>query len=35
LTKWDVVRAKLWDKKLWAFYRYSNSVAIDGFLNKN
>ena len=33
LTKWDTVRAKLWDKALFVFYRYSNSVAIESFLD--
>ena len=33
LTKWDVVRAKLWDKNLSAFYGYSNSLAIENFLD--
>jgi hypothetical protein len=33
LTKWDIIRAKLWDKSLFVFYRYSNSVALESFLN--
>ena len=33
LTKWDTIRAKLWDKALFVFYRYSNSVAIESFLD--
>ena len=32
LTKWDTVRAKLWDKSLSVFYRYSNSTAVESFL---
>ena len=32
LTKWDIVRAKLWDKSLSVFYRYSNSVSLETFL---
>ena len=32
LTRWDTVRAKLWDKKLSVFYRYSNSVSLENFL---
>ena len=35
LVKWDSIRAKLWDKSLSAFYRYSNSVAIDSLLDSN
>ena len=33
LTKWDTVRAKLWDK-LWgpALYNYSNSVDVERFI---
>ena len=30
--KWDNVRAKLWDKKLSVFYRYSNSVPVERFI---
>ena len=33
LTKWDIVRAKLWDKSLSVFYKNSNSVGVDSFLN--
>ena len=33
LTKWDVVRAKLWDHKLAVFYRYSNNVSVDSYLD--
>ena len=33
LVKWDSIRAKLWDKSLSAFYRYSNSVAVDSLMN--
>jgi hypothetical protein len=33
LIKGDVIRAKLWDKSLFEFYRYSNSVAVESFLN--
>ena len=29
----DTVRAKLWDKKLSVFYRYSNPVAVDRFID--
>ena len=32
LIKWDLVRAKLWDKSLLEIYRYSNSVALENFL---
>ena len=32
LSKWDTIRAKLWDKSLSAFYRYSNVVAVESFL---
>ena len=32
LTRWDTVRAKLWDKKLSVFYRYSNNVDVENFL---
>ena len=32
-TRWDSIRAKLWDKSLSVFYRYSNVVAIENFLN--
>jgi hypothetical protein len=27
------VRAKLWDKSFFVFYRYSNSVAVENFLD--
>jgi hypothetical protein len=33
LGKWDTLRAKLWDKMLFAFYRYSNTVALESFLD--
>ena len=33
LVKWDTVRAKLWDKSFFVFYRYSNSVAVENFLD--
>ena len=33
LTKWDMVRAKLWDKWLSVFYRYSNPVVVRNFLS--
>ena len=33
LTKWDTVRAKLWDKSLSVFYRYSNSTALETFID--
>ena len=33
LTKWDTVRAKLRDATLSVFYRYSNSVSVESFLN--
>jgi hypothetical protein len=33
LARWDIIRAKLWDKSLSAFYRYSNSVSVESFLN--
>ena len=33
LTKWDTVRAKLWDKSLFVFYRYSNSAAVESFID--
>ena len=32
-VQWDTVRAKLWDKKLSIFYRYSNPVAVDRFID--
>ena len=32
LAKWDTVRAKLWDKKLSAFYKNSNSLSLESFL---
>ena len=35
LVKWDSIRAKLWDKSLSAFYRYSNSVAVDSLLDND
>ena len=35
LVKWDSIRAKLWDKSLSAFYRYSNSVAIDSLMDSD
>ena len=31
LIKWDMIRAKLWDKSSFTFYRYSNIVALDNF----
>ena len=34
-TKWDIIRAKLWDKKLSVFYKYSNSVVLESFLDIN
>jgi hypothetical protein len=33
LTRWDTIRAKLWDKPLFVFYRYSNVISIENFLN--
>jgi hypothetical protein len=33
LIKWDVIRAKLWDKSLSVLYRYSNSVLLENFLD--
>ena len=33
LTKWDSVRAKLWDKSKFVFYRYSNSVSVENYLD--
>ena len=33
IIKWDIVRAKLWDKTLSAFYKYSNSVLAESFLD--
>ena len=33
LIKWDFVRAKLRDKSLSVFYRYSNSVSLENFLD--
>ena len=35
LTRWDTVRAKLWDKALSVFYRYSNTVSVESFLDLN
>ena len=35
LTKWDVLRASLWDETFPVFYKYSNSVAVETFLNIN
>ena len=33
LIKWDFVRAKLWDKSLHTSYGYSDSVALENFLD--
>ena len=33
LARWDIIRAKLWDKKASVFYKYSNSVAVESFLD--
>jgi hypothetical protein len=33
LTKGDVIRASLWDDLLSVFYKYSNSVAVESFLD--
>ena len=33
LTRWDTIRAKFWDKQKFAFYRYSNSVAVENYLD--
>jgi len=33
LTKWDIIRAKLWDKFRSVFYRYSNAVSVDTFMD--
>ena len=33
LTRWDTVRAKLWDKSLSVFYRYSNTISVESFLD--
>jgi hypothetical protein len=27
------VRAKLWDKSFFVFYRYSNTVSVESFLD--
>ena len=33
LSKWDTIRAKLWDRQRSVFYNYSNIVAIENYLN--
>jgi hypothetical protein len=33
LTKWDVIRARLWDKTKSVFYRYSPAVSLEKFLD--
>ena len=33
LTRWDIIRAKLWDKNFPVFYRYSNSVSVESLLD--
>jgi hypothetical protein len=33
LTKWDSIRAKLWDKSKFVFYRYSNTVSVENYLD--
>jgi hypothetical protein len=33
LTRWDTIRAKLWDKPRFVFYNYSNSVAVENYLD--
>ena len=34
LVKWDSIRAKLWDKPRYVFYKYSNSVWVESFLDR-
>jgi hypothetical protein len=33
LTRWDTIRAKLWDKPHMVFYNYSNTLAVENFLD--
>jgi len=33
LAKWDILRANLWDQSLSVFYRYSNAVVLENFLD--
>ena len=33
LTRWDTIRAKLWDKQHMVFYNYSNTLAVENFLD--
>ena len=32
LTRWDTIRAKLWDLPHMVFYNYSNSLAVENYL---
>ena len=33
LVRWDTIRAKLWDKQEFVFYRYSGPVAVESFID--
>ena len=33
LTRWDTIRAKLWDKPRFVFYNYSNTLNVEDYLD--